>query len=242
MKNVSTKLSNSFPISALTREGLYYYGARYMDPRTSRWLSADPALEGYLPEAPASEAAQRRNGSLPGMGGVFNPVNLAGYTYAGNNPMKYTDPTGLGSVDQEAEQQQQQKAALDQDQGGKWTPEPRGEYTRDVTPGEGLRILQKAESYLGDPYLSGGDSHSGIDCSNLVANAINEAGIPYEATWTKGMAANPVLRPIEASEARAGDIMLWSEHAGFYNPSQGTTGKTLLRQRQLIKVATGLTR
>ena len=72
--------------------GLYYYGARYMDPRTSRWLSADPALGDYLPEAPTSDEARKRNASLPGMGGVFNTVNLAAYTYAANNPVKYVDP------------------------------------------------------------------------------------------------------------------------------------------------------
>jgi RHS repeat-associated protein len=74
--------------------GLYYYGARYLDPRVSRWLSADPALGDYLPSAPVNDEARRRNGSLPGMGGVFNYVNLHAYHYAGNNPVKYTDPDG----------------------------------------------------------------------------------------------------------------------------------------------------
>ena len=73
--------------------GLYYYGARYLNPRTSKWISTDPALGEYIPsigKATASDA-----GSLPGMGGVFNTVNLHLYHYAGNNPIKYTDPTGL---------------------------------------------------------------------------------------------------------------------------------------------------
>jgi RHS repeat-associated protein len=74
--------------------GLYYYGARYMDPKTCRWISGDPALGEYLPEAPTSDEARKKNGNLPGMGGVFNTVNLTSYQYAGNNPMKYMDPTG----------------------------------------------------------------------------------------------------------------------------------------------------
>ena len=52
--------------------GLYYYGARYLDPRVSRWLSGDPALGEYVPVAPVSDEARKRNGNLPGMGGVFN--------------------------------------------------------------------------------------------------------------------------------------------------------------------------
>jgi RHS repeat-associated protein len=74
--------------------GLYYYGARYLDPKTSRWLSGDPALGEYLSVAPVSDDAKKHNQSLPGMGGVFNTVNMHAYHYAGNNPVKYVDPDG----------------------------------------------------------------------------------------------------------------------------------------------------
>ena len=68
--------------------GLHYYGARYLDSRTGRWLSGDPAVGDYVPQA-----GKGGNG-LPGMGGVYNTVNLHLYHYAGNNPVKYTDPDG----------------------------------------------------------------------------------------------------------------------------------------------------
>ena len=38
--------------------------------------------------------ARRHNRNLPGMGGVFNHINGNLYHYAGNNPVKYTDPDG----------------------------------------------------------------------------------------------------------------------------------------------------
>ena len=58
--------------------GLYHFGARYLDAKTSRWLWVDPAMHqgDYIPSAPVNEDARKRNGNLPGGGGVFNYVNL----------------------------------------------------------------------------------------------------------------------------------------------------------------------
>ncbi len=78
--------------------GLYYYGARYLDPKYSRWLSGDPALNDYIPKALIDDEAKKHNENLPGMGGVYNTVNLHVYHYAGNNPVKYTDPDGREDI------------------------------------------------------------------------------------------------------------------------------------------------
>ncbi|OGL47349.1 MAG: hypothetical protein A2W05_00960, partial [Candidatus Schekmanbacteria bacterium RBG_16_38_10] len=53
--------------------GLYYYGARYYDPRLARFLSADS----IVPDP-------------------SNPQSLNRYTYVLNNPLIYIDPTGHG--------------------------------------------------------------------------------------------------------------------------------------------------
>ena len=73
--------------------GLYYYGARYLDPKYSRWLSGDPALGEYVP-SPGTEPSK-----LAGMGGVYNTINLHVYHYSNNNPIRYLDPDGRAAGD-----------------------------------------------------------------------------------------------------------------------------------------------
>ncbi|AUX36278.1 MULTISPECIES: RHS repeat domain-containing protein [Sorangium] len=60
--------------------GLYYFGARYYDPRINVWLSPDPILDEYMAGGPGA--------------GVFNPGNLGLYSYALNNPVNLLDPDG----------------------------------------------------------------------------------------------------------------------------------------------------
>ena len=82
--------------------GLYFFGARYYDARIGRWVSTDPALEKYIPKPNDYETTHdyywyQGNiaiSSLPGMGGVYNYVNLDPYHYGGLNPIRYVDPDG----------------------------------------------------------------------------------------------------------------------------------------------------
>lgn len=58
--------------------GMYYYGARYYEPRLSLWISPDP------------------------LGEIFS--NSTSYRYGKNNPLRFIDPTGLFETEAEAQE------------------------------------------------------------------------------------------------------------------------------------------
>jgi RHS repeat-associated protein len=62
--------------------GLYYFGARYYDPRTSVWQSPDPILASYM--------QGKRSGE-----GVYTPPNLNLYAYVHQKPVIGIDPNGM---------------------------------------------------------------------------------------------------------------------------------------------------
>jgi RHS repeat-associated protein len=83
-KNNDTRNTQPWLFNAkeLDETGLYYFGARYYNPKYSMWQSPDPMLANYM------------RGQVSG--GVLAPANLGLYTYSWNNPVVLRDPTGLG--------------------------------------------------------------------------------------------------------------------------------------------------
>lgn len=96
----------------------------------------------------------------------------------------------------------------------------------DVTAEESSALVEAARKYEGTAYFTGAGARSnpkdGFDCSGLVWYVIKQAGFNYTYSSTSDMPHNPNLRRlrIPPDAIRAGDLMLFSGHVGFYDPSQ----------------------
>ena len=77
--------------------GIYHYGARFYSPKLGRFLSADSIVPGYA-----------------------DPQNLNRYSYVGNSPLNYTDPTGHARI-QDGPQQDKFKPSV----ANKYVPKPK---------------------------------------------------------------------------------------------------------------------
>ena len=84
--------------------GMYYYGARYYDPRISIFVSVDPLAE----------------------------QTMEPYLYTGNNPIMFTDPTGMSKDD--------------------WYKDKNGNfiYDSELTKNNSSYRLSKDEKYVGE--------------------------------------------------------------------------------------------
>jgi RHS repeat-associated protein len=88
-KTTTTGFSNTNPLRYTGREddgtSLYYHRARYYDPALQRFTQEDPILHPGNGHAPYM---------VPRL--ISRPSLLHPYAYVGNNPINFTDPSGLG--------------------------------------------------------------------------------------------------------------------------------------------------
>jgi cell wall-associated NlpC family hydrolase len=70
-----------------------------------------------------------------------------------------------------------------------------------------------AERFLGSPYLWGGKTSLGIDCSGLVQVALNACG--HHCPRDTYMQETALGQPVSASELRRGDLVFWQGHVAI---------------------------
>lgn len=70
------------------------------------------------------------------------------------------------------------------------------------------RFIDCAKKWLGTPYVFGGTSRSGIDCSGLIYMAAQEAGLGKLPRNSRSMYS--ICTPIKKSELRPGDLVFFA--------------------------------
>lgn len=88
---------------------------------------------------------------------------------------------------------------------GQWVP------LQHLTHSPAPDAADVAQSLIGTPYLWGGNSRAGIDCSGLVQTALHAAGIACPGDADLQYAAFP---PAEG-ETRRGDLLFWKGHVAM---------------------------
>ena len=78
-----------------------------------------------------------------------------------------------------------------------------------------------AEGLLGTPYLWGGKSSLGLDCSGLVQIALAQAGVdaPRDTDLQQQALGNPFPLAAAATDLRRGDLVFWKGHVGIMRDS-----------------------
>ena len=86
-------------------------------------------------------------------------------------------------------------------------------YVPPTGTGGGSAIVSAAMKYLGVPYVWGGTSSSGVDCSGLVLLAHRAIGVNLaHYSGSQGSGGKAVSR----AEAQPGDVVCYSGHVGIY--------------------------
>ncbi len=148
--------------------GLYYFGARYLDTRTSRWIGCDPL---------GPELAN------PGREGYSVLEGTNWYGYCSNNPINYSDPMGLmdESLGYHGKEYSEFKNKKDVEKNGAWDIE--NEWNDDY--------IRKYNDYVSRQIDAYEASSAEFTCEDLALNLLidfaSANNLPVQITNNSGL-------------------------------------------------------
>lgn len=91
-------------------------------------------------------------------------------------------------------------------------------------------LIANAEKYLGTPYVWGGKTPAGFDCSGFVQYVFRETYGIDVGGWTG--AQESAGTKISVSEAQPGDLYFWGDHGNTYHVAIATGGGNYIHASQ----------
>jgi Bacterial dipeptidyl-peptidase Sh3 domain/NlpC/P60 family len=97
-------------------------------------------------------------------------------------------------------------------------------YARHIAQGDWREadFVAVAERFLETPYLWGGRTSQGIDCSGLVQTALAETGFaaPRDSDLMESALGAPIAFDASLSDLRRGDLVFWKGHIGVMRDAE----------------------